>query len=738
MCYGRSNAVAHLISKITVKIFLLCIGGLLTISIYFSWVHYHHTLEHAEQAEMQHIQGIVHTFALQAESNTPHSATQEPQEHDPYRHLRQGLANQLWNTNRVNGLGQGLGLVLIHTGHGQAEVITHHGAWYYESAPIEVQQLIDENPATGYSKTIHRNGSHKVLYAYPVSLPYSAAYRGFVYAYEDISTQMQAAKSAFLRQLGTASLVVIILSLLLRRWLQKILSHEALSKRKLQEYAQLAESRNKQLEMLSFVLSKSDNLILLTDGNGKIEWLNQSYDRKNNYSREELSNFVGRELAEVSNYPRIADVIASAVRTRQKQVYEAKSYDQQGQEFWASTTVTPILSGNGEVERLLFIDADITALKKAESEAVKLANFAAENDKPLIRIQFDGTVLFANEPGKAVLKTWGTEVGKVLQRPNALKVLSEVKLSGKENKMHVECNKRIYSLRFSPVVQKDYVNVYGDDITEVKIAERESLAKVHRLEAYNIHITDSINYASRIQQSILPGEDHLRRYFKDSFVLSKPRDIVSGDFFWLREIAGSDCILVAMADCTGHGVPGAMMSIVGHSLLNDIVDTHGEIDPARILELLNTEIIKTLRQKSDAQGWDGMDVCLVKLDQRTRSITYAGAYQPLYWMNGKLHVIKGDRQPIGGLQHMPDRRFSNTTFTVHSGDSIYMVTDGFTDQFGGPENKKFLSRRLEELIAQHHRYSMQAQSHLYHTAWENWKGHTEQVDDASMIGIKFT
>ncbi|MGB6037067.1 MAG: SpoIIE family protein phosphatase, partial [Cryomorphaceae bacterium] len=217
----------------------------------------------------------------------------------------------------------------------------------------------------------------------------------------------------------------------------------------------------------------------------------------------------------------------------------------------------------------------------------------------------------------------------------------------------------------------------------------------------------------------------------------KPKDIVSGDFIWLHELKPKEEYLFALADCTGHGVPGAMMTIIGHSLLNEIVQSEEITEPAFILEELNKEVIRTLRQKTDGKSSDGMDVSIVKINIPELTITFAGAYQDIYYLNGKLNVLKGDRQPIGGKHHIYDRQFQNQSFKISKGDSIFLASDGFVDQFGGPDDKKFLKKRFSELIRNNHKYSMQAQSFIYEKAFEDWKGSKEQIDDISVVGIKF-
>lgn len=424
------------------------------------------------------------------------------------------------------------------------------------------------------------------------------------------------------------------------------------------------------------------------------------------------------------------------VSSKEKSTYETKSYDVDKNEFWANTTVTPILNSEGEVERLILVDADITQLKLTQLEIAKMANFAQENTSPLIRIKADGSVLYANSPGQKVLKQWNVKVEGKLNKQHIIRTIDVALQSETEQKLNLECDNRIYCLRIKPMPDKEYVNIYGEDITEIHIAEKIVHNRNHQLEQSQMNITDSINYARKIQEAILPNEDQIRQFFKDSFVLSKPKDIVSGDFFWVHEEIPNQKYIIALADCTGHGVPGAMMSIVGHGILNEIVENQKHTDPAEILHLLNKEIIRSLKQKTGQHNSDGMDISIVSIDLAKLEVTYSGAYQSIFWMNGKLNVIKGDRQPIGGIHHDKNRKFTNHIFKVSKGDSLYLTSDGFVDQFGGPKDKKFKLNQFEQMLQKSHKYSMQAQSYLYENEFNEWKGRCEQVDDVSMIGIK--
>jgi PAS domain S-box-containing protein len=731
--------LSHYISKITVKILLVCLLGMLMLTAYFIISAHFSSIKNTETLELTRIQGVVKTLALQLESTGTNRTSPDGSKSPSSIESEQRLVSQnLLNVTILNKLESGLSVVLTNTESGKTAVIGPHGPIDERSRSANLRFLVQKKPAQPIRLGLeYTRVENALFYAYPISLPFSDSYTGYVAAESNIGPQLLQVQRDLYKNLALSLLALAVIGFLAYRALKRILYLEVRSKKKLFEYANLAKARKEELETLSFVISKSDNLILLTDYAGKILWLNESYTRKNNYSNEELENFLGKELAEVSHYPKIQEIIDEVVATKKKLEYEAKSYDSDGNEFWASTTVTPILDAEGSVEKLLFIDADITRLKVAEREIAKMANFAQENSKPLIRIDLTGRVIFSNEPGQIILQHWNAKVNERIDRPQVRDTISGVYESGFEKAINIEHNNRIFNLRFFPVKEKEYVNVYGEDITEVKIAERKSFEKALKLEQHNLNITDSINYARRIQQALIPGEDQIRKFFKNSFVINKPKDIVSGDFLWMYELQPKTEYLIALADCTGHGVPGAMMSIIGHSLLNEIVEANGEYDPAKILEKLNVEVIRSLKQKTQTDTNDGMDVSILRIHLKDLSVTFAGAYQHVYWMNGRLNILKGDRQPIGGLHHNENRKFINHHFKVSKGDAIYLSSDGFIDQFGGPRNKKFMKHQLGELLETNHKYSMQAQSHVYEKAFEQWKGTQEQVDDVSLLGIKF-
>lgn len=245
-------------------------------------------------------------------------------------------------------------------------------------------------------------------------------------------------------------------------------------------------------------------------------------------------------------------------------------------------------------------------------------------------------------------------------------------------------------------------------------------------------ITDSINYAKRIQSSILPREEDMRPLFPESFILYKPKDIVSGDFYWFQRKPNE--FLIATADCTGHGVPGALMSMVGIEKLEALSPLYTE--PSQILEGLNREVKNTLRQSgSDESTRDGMDIALVIIDIREKILHYAGANRPVWIVRDReLTELKPTKAAIGGLttseQHFPDSKLA-----LREGDILYMFTDGYADQFGGPEGKKMMTKNFRDFLLKNSHLGMKDQHHLLDKYFEEWKGDYEQVDDILVVGI---
>lgn len=248
----------------------------------------------------------------------------------------------------------------------------------------------------------------------------------------------------------------------------------------------------------------------------------------------------------------------------------------------------------------------------------------------------------------------------------------------------------------------------------------------------NREITDSINYAKRIQTAIMPDDKKIALAFPNSFIFYRPKDIVAGDFYWMIET--EEEVFIAAADCTGHGVPGAMVSVACSAALNRSVKEFGLRKPSEILEKCREMIIETFEEGSHVL-YDGMDISLVKVDKKTNQIEYAGANNSLYLVRKKeLIEVKADKQPVARYYRVAP--FTNHVITIEKGDCIYLFTDGLPDQFGGPKRKKFLYKRFKDLLIENSDLSSALQASAISMAYENWKGNVEQIDDICVIGIR--
>lgn len=248
-------------------------------------------------------------------------------------------------------------------------------------------------------------------------------------------------------------------------------------------------------------------------------------------------------------------------------------------------------------------------------------------------------------------------------------------------------------------------------------------------------ITDSIEYASKIQTAILPPDEFITQLIPEHFIFYKPRDIVSGDFYWVTE--KNDKIVIAVVDCTGHGVPGAFMSMLGTAILNEIVNTDEEQKANTILNLLRERIKKSLHQTGkEDEAKDGMDISLCVLDKSNDVLQFAGAYNSLFIISdNQSTTIKGDRMPIG-IYRNEKESFTNHAINIHQGDMLYMFTDGYVDQFGGKNKRKFRIAPFRDLLFTIHDKSMDEQKKILETKFNSWKGSLEQIDDVLVFGYR--
>ncbi len=274
---------------------------------------------------------------------------------------------------------------------------------------------------------------------------------------------------------------------------------------------------------------------------------------------------------------------------------------------------------------------------------------------------------------------------------------------------------------------------------KILLEKEQALLQIERhrsdLEARAKDINDSLNYAQRIQEALLPSEVYFRKYFKESFIFFKPKDIVSGDFYWIGE--KGDKIFIAAADCTGHGVPGALMSMIGIEIIEKTINVENIEQPSQVLSVLNRELEKTFSREKNIGTIirDGMDIGLCVIDRKNRKLEFAGAFFPLYLIrDDQLLELKDDKIIIG--MNPSNSLYTNHEVELKEGDMFYIFSDGYADQFGGALNKKFMYRRFRYLLMTIHNFPVNDQKAILEDNIKKWMNGNIQVDDMLVIGFR--
>ena len=266
-------------------------------------------------------------------------------------------------------------------------------------------------------------------------------------------------------------------------------------------------------------------------------------------------------------------------------------------------------------------------------------------------------------------------------------------------------------------------------------ANKDLELKNNEILSKNIDMMDSISYAKSIQESLLPDPEIMSSFFTQSFIYYKARDVINGDFFWLSD--EEDFLIFAVVDCTGHGVPGALITVMGNSLLNQVVNEKRVLYPAEILTELNYRVLNTLNQENyKVNNNEGMDIAIGRFDKGSMKLSFAGAKRPLYYFrNNHLNIIKGDQHSVGGTYYPRDRNYKEHEIYLDKNDSFYVFSDGYTDQFGGENNKKLLPGRFKDLLYEIQGEHMDKQREILDRKFRYWKGENDQTDDILVMGV---
>lgn len=508
------------------------------------------------------------------------------------------------------------------------------------------------------------------------------------------------------------------------------------------------EEVNRTQKRMQLLLENASEVITIYEEDESIRYISPSVETILGYGQKEMIGKSDIDKVHPDYRDSFRDLFQKMIAKPDERFavqYEYKAKD--GSYIWIESSGSNHMA-NPAIHGFILNSRDITERRRAEQEQRMRSKMQAlsENSPDLITRLEGESISYINP----VIETYtgrgpSSFLNKKVKEAELdatvlegwLKVVEQVNATNStvatEMDFPSEMGKRVMQVNAIPEFDEseklESVLVVSHDITERKLIELE-------IQNKNKKINDSINYAKRIQNAILPNNKVISKALPDSFILYKPRDVVSGDFPWFVQI--KDDIFIAAVDCTGHGVPGALLSLIGYFLLNDIVRSRKITEPGKILDLLDDGVTTTLRQDEDATTKDGMDIALCKINTTTRVVEYAGAHRPLYIMKGgAMDEVKGNKFPIGGGIFKNQTNFTNTRIELGEGDSIYFSSDGFPDQFGGPEGRKFGPKRTREIIENIHKLPMPEAMNTFDTEWEGWRGEHKQTDDVLLIGIKF-
>ena len=500
--------------------------------------------------------------------------------------------------------------------------------------------------------------------------------------------------------------------------------------------------------LLQLLLENASEVITIYEPDQRIRYMSSSVKAILGYQPDELVGTIDADRIHPEHHHLYGIFFQRMKENPDAKVTVQYEYKAKNGNFIWIESVGANFMRNRDVLGYIVNSRDITERKRAEHEQRLRSKMLAlsQNSPDLITRLEQGSISYINPVIEAYTgRTPDNFIGKKINETeldtflleNWLSLVEQVNAT--QSKVITEMDfpslfgKRMMQVNAIPEFDEwrrlESVLVVSHDITERKTVELEVHTK-------NKKIVESINYARRIQNAIMPNMRLISRALPDSFILYKPRDVVSGDFPWFMHI--KDEIFIAAVDCTGHGVPGALLSLIGYFLLNDIVRSRKVSEPGKILDLLDEGVTRTLRQDEDQSTKDGMDIALCRVNLALGEVEYAGAHRSLYVMReGVMEEIKGNKFPIGGGIFRNQTNFTNTKIKLNKGDSIFFTSDGYPDQFGGPLGRKFGPKQVRELIERVHVLPMNEAMKVFDESFENWKGDCKQTDDVLLIGIKF-
>lgn len=530
-------------------------------------------------------------------------------------------------------------------------------------------------------------------------------------------------------------------------------AHRKLERSNRELNAKMVEAENAQ-KRLNALLANASELIMIYNRDLEITYISPSVSSILGYSEQEMMEGKAQERISQTDSERMYDMFQHLLMSNSllplKVEYEFLHKD--GRKIFMEASGRNMLN-DSSIEGIILNSRDVTErvrAKREEDMRSQMQNLSENSLDMIIRMDTGGTFFYVNPAASEYL---GVSVDDLIMSrlgeldlpvvlsealSEALRSLIEDQASRWEKEVILGDGAEARTLQLTGIpefsgVLLQSILLIGHDVTEAKRIEFEIQDKSRK-------ITESINYAQRIQSSILPNTELIQYYFPSSFIFYRPRDVVSGDFPWF--FRKDDYLYVAAVDCTGHGVPGAMLSFIGFFTLNNIVDHDSGYSAGEVLDELHKGVRKTLRQEhADADARDGMDIALCKIDVRGGELQYSGAHRPLYFLRGDdLTEYRGDRRAIGGIPHprRADGDFTNYTIPIERGDRIFIFSDGLPDQLGGARGlKKFSPQRIRDIIVSGRDVRMKALSERFESEFDGHMGETKQIDDVLLIGIEF-